>query len=154
MSRGDTIDGLRLFEVAERLHMSSNGSTDPLSEDQRTRYTAWLVERLRSWSTSTSVYDDVMRRLCEVALDEAAGKLARTEPKVNFCPLHSHSGGHYGCLVCACEELNSAVSEIDYQLGEPNVMRVSDYDLHCDPKAVVQRLHKMLRNREKRPAIP
>jgi hypothetical protein len=66
-----------------------------------------------------------------------------TGPKVLWCVDHDKSGGTTNCLVCACVELSSALSRIDYLLGEPNEMGLSDYDVHCDPDKVVERVRAL-----------
>jgi hypothetical protein len=43
-------------------------------------------------------------------------------------------------LRSACKELSSALSRIDYALGEPNDMGCSGYDVMPDPQAVVKRV--------------
>lgn len=68
-------------------------------------------------------------------------------PKVLWCAEHDREGGTTGCLTCACVELSSALSQIDYLLGQPNEMGVSDYDLHCDPQLVVERLRECLKEK-------
>ncbi len=66
-------------------------------------------------------------------------------PKVLWCAEHDREGGTCGCLTCACIELSSALSRIDYMLGPSNEMELSDYDLHVDPQRVVDRLRDLIR---------
>ena len=55
-----------------------------------------------------------------------------------LCDNHKPNGGaRAACLVCGLIELNSAISRIDYALGEPNEYEVSGYDVHCNPEPVV-----------------
>lgn len=64
-------------------------------------------------------------------------------PTVHWCDKHARPGGHTNCLTCACEELSDALSEIDYAIGKPNEMHVSDYDVHADPQTVVERITEL-----------
>ncbi len=67
-------------------------------------------------------------------------------PKVAWCEEHGKdTGGTRNCLVCGCMELHRALSRIDYLLGQPNEMEVSDYDVHCDPALVVKRVEALFR---------
>ena len=62
-----------------------------------------------------------------------------------LCDEHQPSGGaRSSCLVCGLRQMSYAFSRIDYMLGEPNDMEVSDYDLHCDENVVVERLRALL----------
>ena len=68
-------------------------------------------------------------------------------PKVLWCAEHDREGGTTGCLTCACIELSSALSQIDYMLGSRNEMELSDYDLHVDPQRVIERLRERLKEK-------
>jgi len=97
-----------------------------------------LIERLRdadgrgvsppqSWTTDAADEIDRLRR--ELAAYKAAAPL---------CAEHQPNGGARAtCLVCAVQELSAAISRIDYELGEPNEMEVSGFDVHCNPEPVV-----------------
>lgn len=62
-------------------------------------------------------------------------------PSVAWCEEHAReTGGTRGCLVCACVEMSRALSRIDYMCGPENEMGLSDYDVHCDPARVVERV--------------
>lgn len=67
----------------------------------------------------------------------------KENPAAPLC--EKHSGGHRSkCLVCAGQELQSAISRISYIIGEPNEMEVSSYDLHYDETVVVEAVrHKI-----------
>ncbi len=65
-------------------------------------------------------------------------------PKILWCEKHGKKGGTINCLTCTCEELNRALSRIDYMLGPSNEMELSDYDVHCDPELVVERVRRFI----------
>ena len=62
-----------------------------------------------------------------------------------LCDEHQPNGGaRGGCLVCALQRLQHALSRIDYACGEPNEMKCSGYDVHCDEDAVVTNVLRAL----------
>lgn len=81
------------------------------------------------------VFSPVARKL-ERELDEAlkAG---------GFCEKHKPDGGARNCLVCGCEKLSFALSQISYLCGAPNEMRVSEYDTHFNEEEVVKQVDQL-----------
>lgn len=75
--------------------------------------------------------------------DMARKRAEDAEKAGGFCDKHKPNGGARNCLVCGCERLSHALSRIDYALGPPNGMGVSDYDLHYDEEAVVKRVENL-----------
>lgn len=62
-----------------------------------------------------------------------------------LCDRHKPTGGARGnCLVCAVEEMRTALSQIDYLCGPENDMQVSGYDVHADPQLVVKHVRSIL----------
>lgn len=65
---------LDLLGVVSELRTSLWGASDPLSEDEETRYVEFLRSRLAAWEPSTTGrlerYDDAVRELCAAALAE------------------------------------------------------------------------------------
>ena len=77
----------------------------------------------------------------EIIIQRLERELAAYQKAAPLCDKHKPSdGARSGCVVCGLIELSSALSQIDYLCGEPNEMRVSGYDVHCEPLAVVERV--------------
>jgi hypothetical protein len=73
-----------------------------------------------------------------LAAPEVPRELAEYKAAAPLCAKHQPTGGaRANCLVCAAQELSAAISRIDYELGEPNEMQVSGYDVHCNPEPVI-----------------
>lgn len=66
------------------------------------------------------------------------------EKAVGLCDEHQPTGGSRNCVICGLMEMSRALSRIDYLLGDPNLMEVSDYDVHANPQVVVERLKAFL----------
>lgn len=60
-----------LLDVAGELHMSITGASDPLPPDEEAKMIAFLRRRLAEWEPSPWAYDEAVRRLLVVALEEA-----------------------------------------------------------------------------------
>lgn len=67
-------------------------------------------------------------------------KLAAYERATMFCDdCQPGNGTVGGCLRCGLIELNAKLSQIDYELSEPNEMGCSRYDVHQNPDTVIER---------------
>jgi hypothetical protein len=73
---------LGIYRICEALHMSANGSSDPLPDETRELYADYLSRRIKDWDiVSSSMFDDAMFILVNAAIDEAADERARkSEP--------------------------------------------------------------------------
>ncbi len=76
--------------------------------------------------------------------DAALAEAAQLKAASGFCEKHQPNGGTRNCLVCGCIKLSNALHQIDYALGSPNEMEVSDYSLHANEDAVVERVKSAL----------
>lgn len=75
--------------------------------------------------------------------ERAEAALREHQKAAPLCEEHKpHGGTRSGCLVCGLIAQSRALSEIDYLLGPPNEMHVSEYDLSYNAEAVVQRMRK------------
>lgn len=99
---------------------------------------AW-IEKLRHQSEKNGevvIHDS--RRILSV--------IGRYTQATQFCDEHLPGGGSVGsCQKCALIELSRIISRIDYELGPPNEMGVSLYDVEPDPEAVLERVKDMKR---------
>ena len=72
--------------------------------------------------------------------DTARARLDGYKRSAPLCEKHQPTGGARAmCLVCACIELDTAIDEIDYQLGEPNEYHVGDYVVSKNTDSVIAR---------------
>lgn len=60
----------QIHDVCELLHMSANGSSDPISDEKRDALRSWLSRRLEEWRQPTSEYDAAFKALIEATLAE------------------------------------------------------------------------------------
>lgn len=96
---------------------------------------------LRTWKAVA----DADRRGYLDDVERLDAELQQWKKATQLCKKHRPSGGTRSmCVICSGEHLQSALSRIDYLLGEPNEYGVSDYDLHYDEEAVVKRVAALL----------
>lgn len=77
-------------------------------------------------------------------IDRLTAELDQHKKSAAFCDEHQPKGGQRGlCLVCACQNLSSALSRISYLCGQPNEMQCGPYDIHCDETAVVEQVERL-----------
>lgn len=126
----------------------TNTTAPALPDDMVERATEALIQSYcrASGAPLSTVGDELyqLRRAEAVAALTAVGvpELLAAFP---FCERHTPNGGKRSrCLICSLETLSRALSRIDYACGAPNAMNVSDYDVHCDESAVVQRVVERL----------
>ena len=78
-------------------------------------------------------------------LDWAVAKCAELEKALPTCDEHKPRGGARAtCIICACEKLSGALSQISYLCGPPNELEVSEYDTHYDEQLVVEQVRKRI----------
>ena len=109
-------------------------TTQFLRDDER------VIERLAQSDSQKLL---LMERLIEARteLEQLQKKLEAWQRAAPLCEQHQPNGGARAtCLICALQVLSRAISEIDYLIGKPNEMHVSNYDVHQDEAQVVSRV--------------
>lgn len=100
---------------------------------------AEMVERLRNDHDRN--YEDEAADL----LEKQAARIAELEKALPTCDEHKPRGGARAtCIICACEKLSGALSQISYLCGPPNELEVSEYDTHYDEQLVVEQVRKRI----------
>jgi len=100
------------------------------------------------------IFSHQPHELCTLVTPERCNALVKTiadhKKALPTCDIHKPDGGsRSGCMICALQTLSAALSRIDYACGEPNEMRMSDYDLHCNEEAVVEHVQTRIATLEK-----
>lgn len=69
---------MRIVDACERLHMSTTGASDPLSDDEERTLTEFLTERIQGWTPSgikwSGPYDHAIYSLIIQTLNEKRPK--------------------------------------------------------------------------------
>jgi len=72
-------------------------------------------------------------------------RITELEKALPTCDEHKPRGGARAtCIICACEKLSGALSQISYLCGPPNELEVSEYDTHYDEQLVVEQVRKRI----------
>lgn len=69
----DELFTIGLYRICEQLHMSGNGSADPMFADERAEMVAYLEKRLSNWHSTTPRafgFDTSMKELVRATLAE------------------------------------------------------------------------------------
>lgn len=111
--------------------------------DQMAKLAKWQFGPLSiewSWVTCAMAQQERITEL-EAQLAAKDADIQAYRRSAPLCESHQPSGGaRGGCVICNMIELSRAIGQIDYALGPPNDMNVSGYDVHCDPRTVVDRV--------------
>jgi hypothetical protein len=88
---------------------------------------------------------EALQSVAQAALDKLPEEeLPESGPRVLWCAEHD-GGGTMNCASCAMTTMSRVLNRIDYLLGQPNAMGVSEYAVHGDPEAVLRRFEVCLR---------
>lgn len=78
----------------------------------------------------------------------AAKQLEALQAATGLCDKHKPNGGSRNCLVCGCEQMSFSLSRISYICGQPNEMKMSEYDTHYNCEEVVKQVEALQKENE------
>ena len=103
-----------------------------------------LLERVQSALATAETGDNLVQ--VATAAHKAELLASAYEREFPTCEEHRPTGaGSRGtCLICAGQAMQLALSRISYLCGEPNEYELSDFDIHYNPKLVIEQVRAKL----------
>ena len=128
-----------LSEAELKLALNDLHRHHPSVADKVAQHISTLQAQLEYAQGYKEGLEDVNQTLAKER-DTAGAQLEQYKKSAPLCEKHQPTGGARAmCLVCACIELDTAIDEIDYQLGEPNEYHVGDYVVSKNTDSVIAR---------------